>query len=111
MSYDIRYSDTFKRGAKSLAKKYPSLKQDLSDFMKQLAEKPDMGDPLGNNMYKVRMAITSKGRGKSGGARIITCVVYKREQILLAEIYDKSHYSSVDEQKILKNLKGEGFDL
>jgi hypothetical protein len=70
-----------------------------------------MGTSLGNNMYKVRMAITSKGRGKSAGARIITCVVYKRNQILLAEIYDKSDYSSVDEQKILINLKAEGFDL
>lgn len=70
-----------------------------------------MGTPLGNNMYKVRMSISSKGRGKSGGARIITSVVYKREQILLAEIYDKSDYSSVDEKRILKNLKEEGFDL
>jgi len=57
------------------------------------------------------MSISSKGRGKSGGARIITCVIYKREQILLAEIYDKGDYSSVDEQKVLKNLKAEGFDL
>ncbi len=111
MSYDIRYSDTFKRGAKALAKKYPSLKQNLSDFVKELAEKPDMGIPLGNNMYKVRIAISSKGRGKSGGARVITCVVYKREQVLLAEIYDKGDYESVDEQKILKNLEAEGFDL
>jgi len=62
-------------------------------------------------MFKVRMSISSKGRGKSGGARIITCVIYKREQILLAEIYDKGDYSSVDEQKVLKNLKAEGFDL
>lgn len=111
MSYDIRYSDTFKRGAKTLAKKYPSLKQDLSNFLIELAETPDMGIPLGNNMFKVRMSISSKGRGKSGGARIITCVIYKREQILLAEIYDKGDYPSVDEQKILKNLKAEGFDL
>jgi hypothetical protein len=70
-----------------------------------------LGTPLGNNLFKVRMNISSKGRGKSGGARIITCVVYKREQILLAEIYDKSQYSSVDEQNILKNLKAEGFDI
>jgi len=111
MSYDIQYSDTFKRGAKALAKKYPSLKQDLSNFIIELAQNPESGTHLGNNIYKVRMSITSKGRGKSGGARVITCVVYKREQILLAEIYDKSHYSSVDEQKILKNLKAEGFDL
>lgn len=70
-----------------------------------------MGTPLGNNMFKIRMPITSKGRGKSGGARVITCVVYKREQILLAEIYDKADYSSVDENRILQNLKSEGFDL
>ncbi|MDR3697167.1 hypothetical protein [Mucilaginibacter sp.] len=111
MSFDIRYSDTFKRGAKALAKKYPSLKHDLANFVIELAKNPEMGTPLGSNMYKVRMSITSKGRGKSGGARIITCVVYKREQILLAEIYDKADYSTVDEQKILKNLKSEGFDL
>jgi len=111
MSYDIQYSDAFKRGAKALAKKYPSLKQDLANFVIELKKNPGMGTPLGRNMYKVRMSITSKGRGKSGGARIITCVVYKREQILLAEIYDKAEYSSVDEQKILKNLKDEGFEL
>ncbi len=111
MSYDIQYSDTFKRSAKALAKKYPSLKQDLSNFVIELADNPSMGIALGNNMFKMRMSISSKGRGKSGGARIITCVVYKREQILLAEIYDKADYSSVDEQKILKNLKDEGFDL
>ncbi len=111
MSYDIQYSDTFKRGAKAPAKKYPSLKQDLANFVIELAEKPYIGIALGNNMYKVRMSISSKGRGKSGGARIITCVVYKREQILLAEIYDKGDYSTVDEQKILRNLEAEGFAL
>ncbi|WP_259070940.1 hypothetical protein HDF24_22995 [Mucilaginibacter sp. X4EP1] len=111
MSYDILYSDTFKRGAKSLAKKYPSIKHDLANLVLELADDPHMGTPLGNNMYKIRMSIGSKGRGKAGGARIITCVVYKREQILLAEIYNKADYSSVDEKKILKNLKDEGFDL
>jgi mRNA-degrading endonuclease RelE of RelBE toxin-antitoxin system len=111
MNFEIRYSDTFKRGAKALAKKYPSLKQDLANFVIELGANPEMGTPLGSNMFKVRMIITSKGRGKSGGARIITCVVYKREQILLAEIYDKADYDTVDEQKILKNLKAEGFDL
>jgi len=111
MSFEIRYSDTFKRGAKALSKKYPSLKQDLANFVIELAKNPEMGTPLGGNMYKVRMSITSKGRGKSGGARIITCVVYKHEQILLAEIYDKADYATVDEQTILKNLKSDGFDL
>lgn len=111
MSFEIRLSDTFRRAAKSLAKKYPSLKEDISELAVELADTPDLGEPLGKNMYKVRMSISSKGRGKSGGARIITCVVYKNEQVLLAEIYDKSDYASVDENKILKNLKAEGFDL
>ncbi|WP_316792052.1 hypothetical protein [Pedobacter frigoris] len=111
MSFEIRISDTFRRAAKTLTKKYPSLKQDISDLATKLISTPDLGEPLGKNMYKVRMSITSKGRGKSGGARVITCVVYKNEQVLLAEIYDKSDYASVDENKILKNLKAEGFDL
>ena len=77
MSYEIRYSATFKRSAKALAKKYPSLKQDIQIFLKELALNPEMGTLIGKNIYKVRMAITSKRRGKSGGARIITCIAYK----------------------------------
>lgn len=63
MSYDVRYSDTFKRGAKALAKKHPSLKQDLANLAIELADNPNIGTPLGKNMYKVRMSISSKGRG------------------------------------------------
>ena len=111
MNYDIRYSETFERGAKILAKIYPSLKKDLAKLAIGRSKTPDIGTPLWHNMYKVRMAITSKGRGKSGGARVITCVVYKKEQVLLAEIYDKADYASVDEERILRNLKAEGFDL
>lgn len=111
MSYDIRYSETFNREAKALAKKYPSFKIDLANFVNKLAENPTSGTLIGPNMYKTRMAITSKGKGKSGGARIITCIVYKHKQVLLAEIYDKSDFSTVNEDKILKNLKAEGFDL
>jgi hypothetical protein len=111
MSFDIRYSATFKRSAKLLAKKYPSFKQDLSNFIEALMKSPDMGTSLGNNLYKVRLNISSKGKGKSGGARIITCVVYKSEQVLLADIYDKSDYATVDERQILKNLKADGFEV
>jgi hypothetical protein len=57
------------------------------------------------------MSITSKLRGKSGGARIITFVVHKSEQVLLAEIYDKGQYNTVDETKIIQVLKDEGFDV
>ncbi len=111
MSFDIRFSDNFRRSAKQLAKKYASLKNDLALLSKELAENPEMGTPLGKNLYKIRMSVTSKGRGKSGGARIITCVVHKSEQVLLVEIYDKAQYDTVDEAKIIQILKGEGFNI
>jgi hypothetical protein len=57
-----------------LAKKYPSLKSDFTDFLESLAENPTQGTPLGKDCYKIRMAISSKNKGKSGGARIITNV-------------------------------------
>jgi mRNA-degrading endonuclease RelE of RelBE toxin-antitoxin system len=111
MSFNIQLSDKFSRSAKQLAKKYPSLKNDLNLLRQELAGNPEMGTPLGKNLYKIRMPITSKGRGKSGGARVITCVVYKSEQVLLAEIYDKAQYDTVDDAKIIKMLKDEGFDI
>lgn len=45
------------------------------------------------------MAITSKGRGKSGGARVITYTIVANEHngaVYLLEIYDKSDFSTVD---------------
>ncbi|TFF35934.1 hypothetical protein [Mucilaginibacter psychrotolerans] len=111
MSYEILYSDMFLREIKPLAKKYPSLKQDIQNLIVELTDSPDTGISLGNNLFKIRLKITSKGRGKSGVARVITCVIHKNEQVLLADIYDKSEHSSIDEKTILKNLKAEGFDL
>lgn len=49
------------------------------------------------------MAIASKGRGKSGGARVITYNVIVAEdagEVFLLEIYDKSDYSTVDVELI-----------
>lgn len=59
-----------------------------------------MGVSLGSNFFKIRLKITSKGRGKSGGARIITYVINKNNQVLLADIYDKSEHSTIDEKTI-----------
>ncbi|MBD1434683.1 type II toxin-antitoxin system RelE/ParE family toxin [Sphingobacterium sp. DN00404] len=108
MSYEIVVSDVFRRSAKALSKKYPSFKNDLAILVEQLSENPQSGIPLGGNLFKVRLAIESKGRGKSGGARVITFVLYQDEKLLLAEVYDKSDYSSINEKEILQNLRGEG---
>ncbi|MGK6352003.1 hypothetical protein [Parapedobacter sp. DT-150] len=111
MSFSIEISEAFRKAAKSLAKKHPSLKKDLTLFIEHLVEHPTGGTPLGGGLYKVRMAISSKGKGKSGGARVITCLLLEKEKILLADIYDKADFDTVDERQVIRNLRAEGFDV
>ena len=90
MSYKVETTDLFVKRLKPLLKKYPSLISDLTALNQQLAESPRQGDGLGQNCYKVRLAIRSKNTGKSGGARVITLVQVIDEQVLLLTIYDKA---------------------
>ena len=69
-------------------------------------ETPQQGTALGNNCYKVRLAITSKGKGKSGGARVITYVLVLDETVYLLSIYDKSEQDSISESELLKLIEG-----
>ena len=63
------------------------------------------GTPLGNNCYKIRLSITSKGKGKSGGARVITYVAVIKETIVLISIYDKSEQSAITDVEIKARLR------
>lgn len=72
MSFEIITSDYFDTEAKALAKRYKSFKKDLIEFRKELEKAPLQGSEIAPNIRKIRMAIATKGRGKSGGARIIT---------------------------------------
>ena len=72
MNYRIILSNSFLKEAKRLAKKYSSFKEDLEILQNELQRNPYSGIDLGNGLRKVRMAIKSKGRGKSHGARVIT---------------------------------------
>jgi len=87
--YSVRLARRFEKDAKFLLKKYASLKLELLQLGKELIENPFMGTPLGRDCYKVRLAIKSKGKGKSGGARVITYVVQDNEEVILLTIYDK----------------------
>ena len=75
MNYRIVLDDSFEREVKRLSKRYASLKADLANLCQQLYANPHLGTDLGGGLRKIRMAITSKGRGKSGGARVITFTV------------------------------------
>ncbi|WP_115374476.1 hypothetical protein [Adhaeribacter pallidiroseus] len=101
MKAEIRVTSNFSKRAKYLIKKYPSLVDDLKALEKALADKPPLGTPLGSDSYKIRLSIKSKGKGKSGGARMITHIdgeiVGTVEQstdgkvtVYLLTIYDKS---------------------
>jgi mRNA-degrading endonuclease RelE of RelBE toxin-antitoxin system len=108
MRYEVIPTPEFKRLFKKLYKKYPSLKSDLQNLIQQLEENPASGINLGNNIYKIRMAISSKGKGKSGGARVITFLVTEDQEVYLVHIYDKGHLENLTKHQILKILRNTG---
>jgi mRNA-degrading endonuclease RelE of RelBE toxin-antitoxin system len=72
-----------------LAKKFPSLKNEFAQLIAVLSADPKSGTFIGNNCYKIRLAINSKGKGKRGGARVITYMYIETETVYLLTIYDK----------------------
>jgi mRNA-degrading endonuclease RelE of RelBE toxin-antitoxin system len=105
MSYDIELSAHFKREAKKLAKKYPSLKTDLSALFIELGKNPIQGTPLGNDVYKIRLAISSKNKGKSGGARVISFVKIFNQTVYLLSIYNKGDRDTISDYEIAEIMK------
>ena len=106
MSFNIIPTPPFEKELKQLAKKYPSIKKDIAALVGRLLQEPKTGTPLGNNCYKIRMAITSKGQGKSGGARIITFVQVIETTIFLLSIYDKADIVTLSDKELKERLKG-----
>ena len=104
MNVEILLGDEFKRQFKRLLKKYPSLINDFIKFKQSLVKNPFQGVDLGGKIRKLRMTISSKGKGKSGGARVITFNVIQHEdesvEITLLTIYDKNEISNVKDKYI-----------
>lgn len=103
MNYKVKTIPYFDKQLKRLAKKFPSLKQEYANLLESLENNPLQGTPLGNNCFKIRMAIASKGKGKSGGGRVITCVLVEHTSVYLLDIYDKSEQDSISDKE-LKDL-------
>ncbi|MBZ0201991.1 MAG: hypothetical protein IT281_05070 [Ignavibacteria bacterium] len=107
MNYKIIATRNFEKQLKRLSRKFPSLKDDLRKFEQKLTENPKMGISLGRNAYKVRLAVKSKAKGKSGGFRIITyielnIVINDLSNIFLLSIYDKSETESISNSELRK---------
>lgn len=93
---EIIATKPFIKCAKALAKKYRSFNSDYQNLICELEKNPELGVDLGDGYRKVRMAIASKGKGKSGGARIITLsTLEKNGCIYLMYAYDKSDYDNI----------------
>ncbi len=103
MSNKIVVRQTFQKQAKRLAKRYKSFPNDLQNFVDQLKENAALGTALGGNVYKIRLAIDSKNKGKSGGARVISYVYQIAETVYLLSIYDKTDTENITDNE-LKNL-------
>jgi hypothetical protein len=79
---------------------FSSLRDEIANFIDDLAKNPIQGDRITTDCYKIRTAIASKGKGKSGGARIITCVKIEADNVFLLTIYDKGEQSDISNQDL-----------
>ena len=111
MNCRITVTPDFLRALKRLAKRYKSIKEDVAGLGEDLRTNPSLGVDLGRNLRKVRMSITSKGKGKSGGARVITYALILAEtdtEIKLLTIYDKSERENLTDKELLDLMQKNG---
>lgn len=105
-NYKIIPTDVFISEAKALAKKYPQIKNDFFELQKNLKRDPITGNTsLGKDCYKVRMAITDKNAGQSGGARVIIEVKIINKKVYVLSVYDKSEKGNLFDKELEKILK------
>ena len=110
----VSVSDDFAKEAKRLAKKYPSFKQDYKDFLVSIKNNPLQGDEITKNIRKIRMAIKAKGKGKSGGARVITFNILtdiENGHVVFLLLYDKKDASTVKVNVVKQLVRDMGLDL
>ena len=105
MSYSIIPTHRFEKELKRLAKKFPSLKSEFSKLITDIIDNPATGIYIGNNCYKIRLAIGSKGKGKSGGARVISYMYIETETVYLLTIYDKGEKSDLKPNELKEMIE------
>jgi mRNA-degrading endonuclease RelE of RelBE toxin-antitoxin system len=107
MGFEVIPTEIFKKEAKRLIKKFPSLKEELFELDRLLTDNPKSGIDLGHNTFKIRLGIKSKGKGKRGGGRVITYVLTKEKEVYLLTIFNKSEKDTIDNKtikSIIENL-------
>jgi hypothetical protein len=108
MANSVKYTSVFERYYKRYAKKFHSLKDEMLILEKQLIENPKLGTDLGDGLFKIRLSVKSKNKGKSGGLRVITYLITEKEngvEINLVMIYDKSEITDIPKKELLQIVK------
>lgn len=110
---EVTVSSDFARQAKRLSEKYPSFKNDYRKFLESIKENPLQGDEITKNIRKTRMPIRSKGKVKSGEARVITFNILTDIQNghVIILIYDKEEASTVKMNVIKEMARDMGLDI
>ncbi len=106
MKINFFTSSRFDKEFKKLSKKFPSLKTDLRNLQKEIIRTSDFGTSLGKNLFKLRLKVISKSRGKSGGFRVINYVdiniIEDKSNIYFLTMYDKSETDNISVNEILE---------
>lgn len=108
MNVEVLISNNFRREAKRHIKKFRTLKEELTALQLSLMQDPNQGIKIAEDVYKIRLASKSKGKGKSGGFRIINYLIQTEEtednlakiSVILLSIYDKSETSTLSDTDI-----------
>jgi mRNA-degrading endonuclease RelE of RelBE toxin-antitoxin system len=108
MAFEVVLTPDFRKSLKQIAKKHKQILNDIDGLIDKLTENPTMGTDLGQNIYKIRIAISGTNKGRSGGARVITYVVVANKIVFLADIYLKSEFDTIDVNLLILRLKDMG---
>ena len=105
MSYKVDTTDNFEREAKRLIKKYKSLKKEIKDLIDELEENPEKGTHIKNGVYKIRLAVKSKGKGKRGGMRVMTQIKIVKEKVYMFSIFSKGEKNDISDKEIKRLIE------
>lgn len=104
MNFKVLLTPPFARQSKRLVKKYPSLKKEIASLINSLEFEPQQGTSIGQHCFKIRISITAKQKGKSGGARVITYLLVTESVVYLLSIYDKSERENISNAELKQLL-------
>lgn len=101
----VRISEDFRIAFKRLKKRHKSLEADFERLLISLLDNPYQGVELEDGVRKIRLSITSKGRGKSADARVIIRIRLVAGELQLLYIYDKSDFENISNTFLRDILK------